>query len=185
MRRRGGGGGGGCGCGGGVGGVWRRKQYIHNWANEAYHAHSLCICHFLQDFSFFDFFEALRHSSHANNRLVHQLSPPSELIGAVQREPASLWSRPVIRSVDADRPRLVYTPLICTLSPSFSPPHLLSQHAPPPTPFHRPVSSPLRRSWEGRPASFHVYASDGAVISLLTRHIETLLVLQLCLLSRC
>lgn len=111
-------------------GVWRRKQYVHNWANEAYHAHSLCICHFLQDFSFFDFFEALRHSSHANNRLVHQLSPPSELIGAVQREPASLWSRPVIRSVDADRPRLVYTPLICTLSPSFSPPHLLSQHAP-------------------------------------------------------
>lgn len=106
------------GAGGVVDGSERRKQYGHNWANEAYRPHSLCICHFLQDFSFFDFFEALRHSSHANNRLVHQLSPPLELIGAVQREPVLLWSRAVIRSVDADRPRLAHTPVICTHSPS-------------------------------------------------------------------
>lgn len=66
------------------------REESHNWANEAYHMHSLCICHFLQDFSSFDFFEALWRSSHANNGLVHQRSPPSKLIGAVQRKPALL-----------------------------------------------------------------------------------------------
>lgn len=68
----------------------RRKQRNHNWANEAYHTHSLCICHFLQEFSSFDFCEALHRSLDANNRLVHQLSPPLELIGAVQSEPVPL-----------------------------------------------------------------------------------------------
>lgn len=152
-----------------LGGSGRRKQYSHNWANEAYHAHSLCICHFLQDFSFFDFFEALRHSSHANNRLVHQLSPPLELIGAVQREPESFWSRAVIRSVDADCPQLAYNPLICTHSPSLFHRPTCSHSTPPPTERTLPFTVPwrlLRRSWEGRPASFHIYASDAAVISL-------------------
>lgn len=144
---------------GGVGGaIGEEKQHDHNWTNEAYHAHSLCICHFLRDFSFFDFFDALRHSSQANNRLVHQLSPPLELIGVVQREPVLLWSRAIIRSVDADHPLLTYSALICTRSPiSFSPPHLLSQHAPTPAELTLPFAIPwclLRRSWEGRPGSF-------------------------------
>lgn len=51
----------------------------------------------------------------------------------------------------------------------FTAPPALTARTPSPTEQTLPFTVPwrlLRRSWEGRPAPFHIYASDAAVISL-------------------
>ena len=147
-------------------------QLKHNWANEPYHTYSVSICHFLQDFSFSLFFESPQCSPDANNRLVHQLYPPLELIGSMQRKPLcskSLRSWAFIRSLDTDHPHtpLIYThncPMqtLCTRTRTHT-----HTHTPPALKTHpcgvEPPLAPVvssQMSWEAWPDSFHTQASS-------------------------
>lgn len=88
---------------------WARIEAKQLDQSSSYHAFTLQL---LQE-PFCDFFGPL-----GVNRLVHQLSPPWELIGE-RKGTRWFWGWVVIRSVDADPPWLTNTPL--------SQPHLLSQ----------------------------------------------------------